>query len=113
MQDVAKNRTGKFSESKAKRGNVENGGAGAGAGAGAGTGQGNLYVCVLYTVYTHVAAKPEAPTCPTSDLFLCICWWKAEQKKKWKRENKIKIVNEKWRRGKRAQSEMPQKQHQQ
>lgn len=46
----------------------------------------------------HVAGKtkPEAPTCPTSDLFLCICWWKAVQRKKDMEERQ-------------AQSEMPQK----
>lgn len=58
MQDVAKNRTGKFSESKAKRGNVENGGRqrqGKGQGQGQGQGQGTAtYTCVYCTQCTHM-----------------------------------------------------------
>jgi len=67
------------------------------------TDSGFQYTCNRHThTHTHTSAhvagktKPEAPTCPTSDLFLCICWWKAVQRKKDMEERQ-------------AQSEMPQK----
>jgi len=102
--DAAKNSRGKF---RKKWGNWR----GLGKVGGGKTYTGNLNSRSQYTnmqpahtsthQHTHQHScgsetKPEAPTCPTSDLFLCICWWKKKE-----------MATRKEKR--RAQSEMPQK----